>query len=138
MSSQLSAIDLLSFDEMVRYIGHTWARKTLPTAGSAYIVNVVHKSKSEFTVIFDEGAVRGYKVDGAYFQRHYQPVASSVRTAVPQSIRDALVAYERAVQTCSRGIAGTAQYNHLLSEQHRCKELLLRAIVSLTENPRGI
>lgn len=137
MTSRLSDTDLLSFEEMVMHIGRTWARKTMPHAGSAYIINVVHTNNHEFAVVFDEGSIRGYKVDGAYFQRHYQPIATSARSAVPQLIHDALVAYERAVQTTSRGIAGTAQYNHLLNEQHRCKELLLRAIASFAENRRG-
>lgn len=133
MTNQLNESVLLSFDEMLQHKGHSWARRTMPYQGSALIIDVVRKDSSSFNVVFDEGAVKGFSVDGQQFQRSYIPVAVA-RTPVPITIQHALAAYERAVQTCSRGIAGTAQYNHLLSEQHRCRELLLRAIVSV----RGI
>lgn len=118
----------MSFEAMLTQRGQTWARKTMPYAGSALITDVVRVNKTSYQVVFDEASVKGYKVEGLYFQKHYQPVAASGRAAVPQFIHDALAAYERAVQTCSRGIAGTAQYNHLLSIQNSCKEQLLRAI----------
>lgn len=121
----------LSFDELLKYKGKSWARRTAPHIGSAHITDVQQLDaigKWGWCVIFDEGTCRSIRMNGYTFQQRYQPVSEVAIGVVPAAVVHAMCKYEDAVHAACKSLAGTAQYNHLLSEERRTKEELLRAI----------